>query len=681
MRRRINHGDDSGAALVLVVIVISVIAISLGAMLSFADTSVRTTVNLRAQATTAYEADGAMQAAINNIRNSTFNGGAGQNCFSGGNTLSVPFGSDSVAVNCAADPAKVLIQCPSLSQCNRPGSAILTLGRIQGEDGINIQQPTGSTFRAHGVVFSNSNINVVNGSLSTNTAVYARGACAGTVQSSPSPSCNYGNTANALGNDPGYTTTTSTAPTHQPLPSCTTPNSVVTFQPGYYDDAVGLTNMMAGNSKCKHSTWWFKPGAYYFDFHNNGSNPLLSSGGDVWTVNDGYLVAGTPIDSTGKIVSTPSVPATIPGACDNPINDAKAVGVQFVFGGDSQFAVKAGQAEICGTYNASTPPVAIYGLTSGSATTTALTGANTLKTTSVVSAGTFSNATTTNLANVDGQLATWTNNQGGSQTGTVTVGGYAPPAAIPAGSILTSAQLRVAHGNTAGSTQDSLSVQLNPAGGTPIPVAVPSYGDNALHTDTVDVSQGGTGSLAQAVYAGTFTGAQLTYSATVKHKGTEQLDAMQLDLTYVAPAFRAESGCTTTGPYTGLGNGSSCALVTSVNNSGNQFYVQGTTYAPNAVLDITLNNATEQIFRFGVIARSLWVKETGSFSYTGVVIEVPDDSPGFLFSVFLSAYICPCANPPTGPALSARVAYVDGDPTNPVSGSRQVSVLSWSAAR
>ncbi|HEX9334367.1 MAG TPA: hypothetical protein VF892_00725 [Pseudonocardiaceae bacterium] len=685
MRRRPTWADlrrdDGGAALVLALIIVTVIAISLGALLSLTDTNIRTTVNLRGQATTAYAADGALQAAINNIRNSNVNGKPGQNCFGTSNSLPLNnfSGSTSATVTCAPDPASVQIQCTTLSLCNRPGNAILTLGRISGEDGVNIQQPTGSSFRVHGVVFSNSNINVVNGNLATNTAVYARGACSGSVQSVPSPpSCNYGNAANSLGNDPRYAPATSTVPTHQSVPTstCMSPNSVVTFQPGYYDDAVGLSAMMAGNSPCRHSTWWFQPGVYYFDFHNTDSNrpSTMQGGSDVWTVNDGYLVAGTPIDGTGKVVSTPSVPATIPGACDNPINDAHAVGVQFIFGGDSQFAVKAGQAEICGTYSASVPPVAVYGLTSGTATTTSLTGANTLKTTNVVSTNNFTNATVATLANVDGQYATMTNNNNGNQTGTVTVSGYAPPAAIPAGSILTSAQLRVVHGNNAGATQDNLSVQVTPTGGTAFPVPVPAYGDNAIHTDTIDV----TTSLAQAVYDGKFTGAQMAYSASVKHKGTEQLDTMQLDLTYVAPAFRAESGCTTHSPYTGVGSSSTCALVTSVNNSGNQFYVQGTTYAPNAVLDITLNNATEQIFRFGVISRSLWVKETGSFSYTGTVIEVPDDSPGFVFSVFLTAT---ATGPDGSSTVSARVAYVDADPSIPSPGHRQVSVLSWSGAR
>jgi hypothetical protein len=249
--RRIRRADDDGAALILVLVIVTVLALGLAALLSFSDTSLRTTIALRDQGTAAYNADGATQAAINNIRNSTYNGSG--NCFGSGNSLNVPYGNGAATVTCTPDPAKVLIQCPSLSQCNRPGNAILTIGTIPGEDGVNIQQPTGSTFRVHGTIFSNSlntgangkSINVVNGTLQTNTRVYARGDCtAGAITSVPAPpTCNYGTTANALGNDPGYVPEASTAPAHQPLPACTTPNSVVTFLPGYYDDAYGLSQM------------------------------------------------------------------------------------------------------------------------------------------------------------------------------------------------------------------------------------------------------------------------------------------------------------------------------------------------------------------------------------------------------------------------------------------------------
>jgi Tfp pilus assembly protein PilX len=682
MTRRLPavNGEDGGAALVIVLVVVTVLAVGLGALLSLAGTNERATVALRDESGAAYTADGAMQAAINTIRTGTFNNAAGQQCFGGSDTLSLNgfTGSGSAAVTCVPDPARVLIQCPSLSQCNRPGSAVLTTGRVAGEDGVNIQQPTGSVFRVRGTVFSNSTVAVVNGSLETDSAVYARGACTGTIVSDPAAACGYGTTANVLGDDPNYAPAVSVAPPWRALPACTTPNSVVAFEPGYYDDAAGLTAMMAGNSACRHSTWWFKPGTYYFDFHNGGTNPnplLDSGGGNVWTVDDGYLVAGRPVNASGAVVAAPSVPASIPGSCDNPIDSAAAVGVQFVFGGDSRLAVKSGQVEICGTYSATTPPVALYGLKSGAETVTA----NTLKATTVVSAGDFTNATAT--AEVDGQYATWVKNNNNSQTGTVTVGGYAPPAAIPAGSVLQSAVLRVVHGNTAGSDKDALSVRIAPTGGTAFTATVPAYNDTAMHTDLVDVSQSRTGELARLVYAGGFTGAQLRYSAAVKHQGQERVDAMQLELTYTAPALRAGSGCVTNGPYTGVGNASVCALVSSVNNSGNRFYVQGTTYTPRAVLDLTLNNVAQQVFRFGVITRSLWIKLTGSFSFTGPVIEVPQDSPGFVLSVYLTAYVCPGAGTcaPSGvPALRAKVAFVDADPATPVPGRRQVAVLSWS---
>ncbi|GAB3350082.1 hypothetical protein GCM10027360_04600 [Amycolatopsis echigonensis] len=47
--------------------------------------------------------------------------------------------------------------------------------------------------------------------------------------------------------------------------------------------------------------------------------------------------------------------------------------------------------------------------------------------------------------------------------------------------------------------------------------------------------------------------------ATVKHNDTESVDALQLAFGYTAPAYRAESGCVTAGPYTGVGRWSCSA--------------------------------------------------------------------------------------------------------------------------
>ncbi|GAB2822038.1 hypothetical protein [Lentzea nigeriaca] len=680
---RRTRRDDSGASLILVLIIVTVIALCLSALLFFSDTNLRATIALRDQAATVSAADAAMKSAINTLRAGTYTAAPGEQCFGGGNTLSLPLisGQDSAAVTCTGEAAKVLIHCPSVAQCNRPGAALLTLGRVPGEDGVRIEQPTTSVFRVHGTVFSNSTLNVVNGSLTTNAGVYARGACTGAVQSTPPPSCNY-SAANALGDDPGYAPETSTAPPWRALPPCTTPSSVVAFEPGYYDDAKGLTDMMAGNSACRYSTWWFKPGVYYFDFHNAGAdrNPLLKPSENVWTIDDGRLVAGTPSAPSG----VPPVNVQIPGACDNPIDGVNAGGVQFIFGGDSRLAVKSGQAEICGTYSTSRPPVAVYGLTSGTAQTVTLTGTTTLKPTTVTDAGQFGTTTATTFADADGSVfGTWKFKKGDPATGTVTVGGFAPPAPIPAGSVLRSATAKVVHRHNDSAATDPVSVTVTPNGSTAVTgTATGQAGSSSWRTDAIPLDTAGTGSLAKAVNAGTFTGATIAVSVSTNSKASDNvdIDAIQLDLSYTPPALRAASGCVVATPYTASGS-SACALINLVNNSGNQFYVQGTTYAPLGVVDLTLNNAAEQVFRFGTIARAVWIKETGSFAYTGPVIEVPDDTPGFGVSAYLNAYVCPkstsCSATGT-PALRSRVAMFDSDTGSPPVRRRKVAVLSWS---
>ncbi|WP_030436754.1 hypothetical protein [Actinoplanes subtropicus] len=677
MKRR---QDDEGAVLILVLLVISVVAVVLGALLSFADTSLRTTINLRGQASTGADADGAVQAAINNIRNSTST--ASGNCFGSSNTLSLPSfdGTTSAAVACSSDPASaVRIQCPSLSNCNRPGSAILTLGTTAtapGEDGLQIKQPNTSTFRVHGSIYSNSTINVTGGSLTTNNAVYAKGPCTGSIQSTPAPSCS-STVANPLGADPGYAPNVSAAPALQTLPACTKKNSVLTFTPGRYDDAVTLSSMMTNSSRCSGSVWWFQPGNYYFDFHN--SDPIRSSqlqpGSDIWTINDGTLVAGTP---TGTL----SASTTIPGACVDPIDSKTAAGVQFMFGGDSQMMVRAGQAEICGgwkpdgvNFDYTKPPVAIYGLSSADSTTV-----NTLGVTSVPTTGDYSTtATVTNLGTIDGTNAAGFKSTNAKLTGSLTVG-VTPTTAIPAGSILKSATVRVVHRHGDTTTSDSLNVTLTPNGGPTYPTAsiTGENGGSAWNNDTKSITLTDT-SLAAAIYAGTFTGAQIAVTSTVsKQNDTESIDAIQLDLSYTS--LRAESGCTTAVPYTGSSTSTSCAVVTTTNSPGSQFYVQGTTYTPKAALDINLNNLSEQVFRFGVISRSLQIKQTGSFAYIGAVIEVPDDAPGFAYAVYLTAYVCPAASTcgTTGnPVLRAKVAIVDANPSAPTAGKRQIAILNW----
>jgi Tfp pilus assembly protein PilX len=698
MIRRINRDDDSGAALILVLVVITVVALGLAGLLSFSDTSIRTTVQLRQQAADSYNADGAIQAAINNLRQSTYSNPTAP-CFGATDTLVLPNfnGADSAAVKCSGDAnSGVLIQCPRLSNCNRPGSAVLTLGNIAGEDGLRIDQATNSTFRVKGRIYSNSNINVANGTVQSTTTTFGVTGCSGNIVSpaglycpyTGSPPCFYAGTQ-PCGADPNPAAAISTVPVYRPLPACTTPNSLVTFLPGYYDDAVGLSKMMSSSSACHDSVFWFKPGPYYFDFHN----PAIwgnTAGSDLWTVDNGYLVAGQPcaphaLGSPCVVVAAPAVPAAIPGACANPIDNPNAgaqQGVQFIFGGDSQFLVKAGKAEICGTYSTTDLPIAVYGLKAGVATPVPASGVSTLKMSGVVSAGQFS--TPGNIVDPDGTVATWANTANGSPTGMVSVGGFSPAAPVPAGSIVNAATLRVVRGNTNAANSDSTSVTITPTVGSPITVPLPNYHDSAMHSESINLLTLST-AFASLVHGNGYAGATMTYSATVNHKDTEKLDSIQLDLQYTPPAFRAQDNtsvpgnCIVAAPYTG-GSGAGCAFVKSDGSPNNQIYIQGTTYAPRAAVDITLNNAAEQVFRFGVIARAVWIKLTSSFTYTGSVIEVPDDTPGFGLAVYLTAYVCPNSSTCSASGaqrLRAKVALVDGV----APGQRQAVILSWNSPR
>ncbi|TDD60102.1 hypothetical protein E1263_12670 [Kribbella antibiotica] len=625
MRRR----DERGSSLLLVLVVITVIATALSALLSRADTAQRVSKSLRDQTVASYAADGAMEAAINNLRNSSYNGESGQKCFGLSDSLSLVLfnGLDSAAVTCRPDPKQVVINC-----CNRPANAVLALGQIPGESGVVVDQPADSTLQVHGNVVSNSPLSV-----------------AGKFDPSGLLTLNSG------ARDPEYPTIT-TAPPHQSLPGCSAPNAVVTFLPGYYDDAVGLSELMRSDSPCRGSTWWFKPGTYYFDFHNS-ENPLLDGGSHAWTIDSGTLVGGT---RTGT---------TFPGACASPL-DGAADGVRFVFGGDSRLVIKGGKAELCGTYSASQPPIAVQGLTSGAAEVTAQERRPT--TVSLLSKFGLS-ATPARLSTVDGVAASWKSSVAGDSA-PLTLGGYNQGSAIPPGSVLESAALKISHRHSDPGTTDRLDLSVDVGAGAPIAATITGGpGGTAYRTESVPLDPERTGALAQAVYDGSFDSASVSLTTRLAAKDdTEDIDAVRLELRYTAPALRAADGCVTAGPYPS--NTSACAVI----EASGRLFVQGTVDVPKGVLDLSIAPGIPPTVSGGVVVRALHLAATGRLS--GVAIARPDDSPGFTFGVQLTAYICPgallCAASGK-PALQARIGLVDADPAHPDAGRRAVTVLGW----
>jgi Tfp pilus assembly protein PilX len=75
----------AGAALVLVMVIVTVISLGLLGVLSLSDTSIRTTERLQEQASASYAADSAGQVAVDQIRRDTFNA-AGSCTTSSGST-------------------------------------------------------------------------------------------------------------------------------------------------------------------------------------------------------------------------------------------------------------------------------------------------------------------------------------------------------------------------------------------------------------------------------------------------------------------------------------------------------------------------------------------------------------------------------------------------------------------
>jgi len=74
-------GDDSGASLIIAMIFVTLVGMVSGVLLSFADTGVDTTIQLRKQSADATTAEGAAQVAIDALREGSYSNATGQSCF------------------------------------------------------------------------------------------------------------------------------------------------------------------------------------------------------------------------------------------------------------------------------------------------------------------------------------------------------------------------------------------------------------------------------------------------------------------------------------------------------------------------------------------------------------------------------------------------------------------------
>ena len=681
--RREPAAGDAGASLVLALALTTFLGIVIGALLTYSGASVRAARSTDDRMTASYDADGALKTAVNQIRNSDFNNTPGTACAE----LAVPgSGGTALTVTCAAAAGSGGgSERVPITTANRPGQTVAALGTTAGETGI--AQVGGNPFRVQGAVFSNGPITTGTGSLeSVDAAIRARGACTGTVVSRDAQGTTVPtvcSTATGLPTDPAYLPP-SAGLTWRPLPTCDA-TSTVEFTPGYYDDAVGLSDMMDGVGPCAGKTFLFPPaadgvGVYYFDFHN-GEGGGLPAGSRAWTITDpnARIVGGTPQGWTPN-ASTP----TVPGSCVSPLTVTTGNGVEFVFGGDSRIALKAGAVELCGQYSVTTPPVTVYGTKTGNDVTTTHTAVTDLTGTNPGTGPSFANPS--RISATDGSAATAVVDASSAFAGVtagVLVKGFLPPGTVPPGSVLSSAKLVIVHrdNNATGSRLASLKATVTPLRTGAASLAnVPQptvYSDGpsgtTYHTDTLDLLP----SLGPDVHANGYTGLQIRYdaTATLLNKVTENLDSIRVTLVYRTPAMRGQQVAVNGGPNCIAVFPAGCDLVET--EAGATLSVQGTVYAPYAAMDLRLTGVTAPVVRAGVLVRSLQVNVTPAAGYTGPMLELPSTSPGpAQLEVYFRAYRAGKV------VATARVRFPAADPTvTPAAGRRGVAVLSWTIRR
>jgi hypothetical protein len=345
------RGDD-GATLILALVIITVVAVVITALLPQATTSVAADIGLRDVAAADYNADGAAQVAINALRNSTFNNDVTSttypDCFGAtptSDTLVLPNfypatnglngpAPSSAAVTCTAETGTGALGAGvPVTTSNRPSEAVLTLGTndLFGQTYAQLLE----TVDIRGGIASKSNITAGLGSVSvTGGPIQTASGCLGLF----TPGCT--TVKSSAITDPNYPAPTTT-PTPAAAPTgCNNSSKVADFSPGLYTSSATFNN-------CQASWIHLKPGVYYLNF---------STSSPTWTMDSQEVVGGT------LTATETNTPPAVPGACVSPLTSAGASGVELVLGGSSQLSFNGSHAEFCASYSATNVPVVVYGL-------------------------------------------------------------------------------------------------------------------------------------------------------------------------------------------------------------------------------------------------------------------------------------------------------------------------------
>lgn len=603
-----RRGDD-GSVLVLSLIVLSVLGLIVAALLSFVDTSFRTTYTVRSVVGEQYAAEAAVDQRVTAMRNDPTVGRQGVGC---PDFTPSPLNGTSVTVTCTPSAGSGAPAGGSgTNAANRPGQAILTLG--SGSE-AGVRQRSNSGLLVHGDVLSRGTISNTASSavLTVEGAVRSKSGCSGTVVSTAVPpvvDCAYSGPVV----DPGYAVP-APLPAYAATPSCPA-GSYVALSPGYYDDSVPLSQLTSAS--CPGKVVHLLPGAYYFNFQDTAST---------WTINNkgSRVVGGSPLGWSPASATSTSVP--FPDGCD-----IGGGGVVIMLGGSSRIELAAGTLELCPPPNTNAQRFSLYGLRSGAAAPSSATAKASTASASPTTPTFVNPAKAKDLGDGDAVLTA----TGSKQAATLTLDGFGLQNVIPAGSQVTAVTLRARYSLTNSAKVDKLKATVAPGTGTAFTVTDVNgcpAGSLCRGADgTYDLNLDASSAFPKEPWAQTverLTGARVDFDAQVSKSGqtagSVAVDALQLLVTYVPPALVAQSGCLTVTPY---GANGTCALLRTTGNQSD-LQLHGTVYAPLAPLDIELTNSSAQVLGRGALVRTLEIAITPSclLCPTAATIQLPDDS-------------------------------------------------------
>lgn len=709
-RLRSARVDDTGASLPLVLAFVTGVGIMVTALLAYSSTSLTGLESTSHRVSVDYDADGALKAAVSQIRQSTFVN-ATPGAASCGKYLNDPAGASAatflsydgenlgrtLAVTCQGGPKTGLDGgVAGITHDNRPDHSVLSLGQA-GSDWSMQLSDSNSEYAIKGSVHVNSDPGTNPGTIRVSGPFTARGSCANIE--SPAKDCSG---TNAVKPDPGASSSDYDQPTptgglqYRKVPACPASGNTVKLSPGYYDDSAALETLTGGGCSTAR-TVWFQPGVYWFDFRNGDGGPY-PAGDHTWAISNGNVrvIAGTPAGWTEATGYTGAATATA-SACISPTDTIdSSLGATFVFGGDSGLDVTGGRFEICGSYSPDKPPFAIYGGKTALGGSTDTVAAKWNHATAEVPADSTAYADLDRIAtdgDADTSAASATATR--SDPAAVRLPDLSPGISIPAGAKLTGATLTVDHREARNPTGSDArvadpAITLTPAGSaTALTVSgATKQLSSTYKRETLDVRD----LLDGHVHDSGLSGLALTWSQSVTHNSTtatSYLEYVALSLTWELPTFTAQSASTAptilNGPATDTGA-----------------FIRGMTYAPRSAVVVDLKKDSRMTFLWGLVSKSLTVKTFGNTSQptTLPLFGLPDDvhGPDVYFTAY--SYLCPggetvCTSPtfpspPTAPASgsgwkvvgTARVLYDDGyDIATPQAGNRATTVHSWTTYR